>query len=255
MAAAGALDALPNIIHEAAKSTLGILALAIITIALLGYGFFRKGSERVKMSMFVLMFFGAVVLAASILRALPPSATKPLDAQIPSTAEPSTEARLPPSRTKAPSVPSTQSIQPPSRTGGADAKATIPADHRTESPAQSRNSVAATEVKVPAPPPSKIPATPSATGAAIVPNGAGLDSKAAGPKTLRHTTGTVKWFNSPKGYGFITDASGQDVFVHFSEITEPGYRSLDDGAEVEFDVLLGPKGAQAHNVRLLHTKK
>lgn len=72
------------------------------------------------------------------------------------------------------------------------------------------------------------------------------------PVFLRHTTGTVKWFSSAKGYGFISDASGRDVFVHFSEISEPGYRSLEEGGVVEFDVLMGPKGAQAHNVKVRH---
>ena len=65
------------------------------------------------------------------------------------------------------------------------------------------------------------------------------------------TVGTVKWFNADKGYGFIAPESGEDVFVHFSAIQATGYRSLDDGQVVEFDVVQGPKGAQAANVRLL----
>jgi CspA family cold shock protein len=65
------------------------------------------------------------------------------------------------------------------------------------------------------------------------------------------TVGTVKWFNADKGYGFITPESGEDVFVHFSVIQSTGYRSLDEGQVVEFDVTQGPKGAQAANVRLL----
>jgi CspA family cold shock protein len=65
------------------------------------------------------------------------------------------------------------------------------------------------------------------------------------------TVGTVKWFNADKGYGFIAPESGEDVFVHFSAIQSAGYRSLDEGQVVEFDVTPGPKGAQAANVRLL----
>jgi len=60
--------------------------------------------------------------------------------------------------------------------------------------------------------------------------------------------GTVKWFNSAKGYGFIQRESGEDVFVHFSAIQAGGYRSLDEGARVEFEVTNGPKGLQASNV-------
>ncbi len=62
-------------------------------------------------------------------------------------------------------------------------------------------------------------------------------------------TGTVKWFNADKGYGFIQQEDGGDVFVHFSAIQKPGYRSLDEGEAVEFDVQTGPKGLQAANVR------
>jgi cold shock protein len=60
--------------------------------------------------------------------------------------------------------------------------------------------------------------------------------------------GVVKWFNSAKGYGFIQRSSGEDVFVHFSAIQMNGYRSLDQGQEVEFEVKTGPKGLQADNV-------
>jgi cold shock protein len=63
------------------------------------------------------------------------------------------------------------------------------------------------------------------------------------------TVGTVKWFNADKGYGFISPESGEDVFVHFSAIQTAGYRSLDEGQAVEFDVTAGPKGPQATNVR------
>ncbi len=62
-------------------------------------------------------------------------------------------------------------------------------------------------------------------------------------------TGTVKWFNPDKGFGFISQTSGDDVFVHFSAIQTSGYRSLDEGQQVEFDVQQGPKGLQAANVK------
>ena len=62
-------------------------------------------------------------------------------------------------------------------------------------------------------------------------------------------TGTVKWFNPEKGFGFITQEEGPDVFVHFSAIQTSGYRSLNEGQAVEFDVAQGPKGPQAANVR------
>jgi len=60
--------------------------------------------------------------------------------------------------------------------------------------------------------------------------------------------GTVKWFNAAKGYGFIQRENGEDVFVHFSAIRSEGYRSLDEGAAVEFEVTQGPKGLQAADV-------
>jgi CspA family cold shock protein len=60
--------------------------------------------------------------------------------------------------------------------------------------------------------------------------------------------GTVKWFNAAKGYGFIQRSTGDDVFVHFSAIQSSGYRSLDEGSQVEFEVKQGPKGLQAENV-------
>ncbi len=64
------------------------------------------------------------------------------------------------------------------------------------------------------------------------------------------TTGTVKWFNDAKGFGFITTEGGEDVFVHFSAIQGNGFRSLTEGAAVEFEVVKGPKGLQASNVTL-----
>jgi CspA family cold shock protein len=60
--------------------------------------------------------------------------------------------------------------------------------------------------------------------------------------------GVVKWFNAAKGYGFIQRSSGEDVFVHFSAIEMSGYRTLEEGSEVEFEVKRGPKGLQAENV-------
>ena len=61
-------------------------------------------------------------------------------------------------------------------------------------------------------------------------------------------TGTVKWFNAEKGYGFITSNDGTDVFVHFSAIQGEGYKTLEEGQEVEFEVVQGAKGPQAANV-------
>jgi CspA family cold shock protein len=63
--------------------------------------------------------------------------------------------------------------------------------------------------------------------------------------------GTVKWFNSSKGYGFINREEGEDVFVHFNAIIGDGYKSLDEGDEVQFEVTEGPKGLQASNVSKL----
>ena len=60
--------------------------------------------------------------------------------------------------------------------------------------------------------------------------------------------GVVKWFNSQKGYGFITQDDGQDVFVHYSAIQGDGFKTLDQGQRVTFDVTEGPKGLQASNV-------
>ena len=64
-------------------------------------------------------------------------------------------------------------------------------------------------------------------------------------------TGTVKWFNPEKGFGFITQADGPDVFVHFSAIEGEGYRNLEEGQTVEFEVTQGQKGPQAANVRVV----
>ena len=63
-------------------------------------------------------------------------------------------------------------------------------------------------------------------------------------------TGTVKWFNAAKGFGFISRPGGDDVFVHFNAITATGYKSLNEGDKVQFEVEKGPKGLQATNVSL-----
>ena len=64
--------------------------------------------------------------------------------------------------------------------------------------------------------------------------------------------GTVKWFNNQKGYGFISDEQGNDVFVHFSGLNMEGFKSLEEGASVEFDISEGAKGPQAVNVTVLN---
>ena len=64
-------------------------------------------------------------------------------------------------------------------------------------------------------------------------------------------TGTVKWFNAKKGFGFISSDEGNDVFVHFSALNMEGFKSLDEGQEVEFEVVQGAKGPQATNVTKL----
>lgn len=63
-------------------------------------------------------------------------------------------------------------------------------------------------------------------------------------------TGTVKWFNATKGYGFITRDAGGDIFVHYSAINSEGYRSLEEGQRVQFEVVEGKKGLQAQGVTL-----
>jgi len=63
--------------------------------------------------------------------------------------------------------------------------------------------------------------------------------------------GTVKWFNAEKGYGFISQASGDDLFVHYSEIQANGYRTLEEGATVEFIITEGRKGKQASSVTIV----
>jgi len=63
--------------------------------------------------------------------------------------------------------------------------------------------------------------------------------------------GTVKWFNPDKGFGFITQEDGDDVFVHYSAIKDEGFKTLDEGAQVEFEVVAGNKGPAASNVTIL----
>ncbi|AUB89422.1 cold-shock protein [Vibrio anguillarum] len=65
------------------------------------------------------------------------------------------------------------------------------------------------------------------------------------------TTGTVKWFNETKGFGFIPQENGPDVFAHFSQIKGDGFRTLAEGQKVEFEVAQGQKGPQAENIRLV----
>ena len=68
---------------------------------------------------------------------------------------------------------------------------------------------------------------------------------------VKMAQGTVKWFNGDKGYSFIAAEGGPDVFVHFSAITGSGYRSLEEGQKVEFDITQGQKGPQAENVKVV----
>ena len=70
---------------------------------------------------------------------------------------------------------------------------------------------------------------------------------------MARITGTVKWFNNTKGYGFISQDSDADVFVHYSAIREKGYKTLREGEPVEFDVKMGLRGPQAENVVRLET--
>src|SRR3954447_14440111 len=87
-----------------------------------------------------------------------------------------------------------------------------------------------------------------ATGSSLSrPSGAGCS--VSQEREVQVATGVVKWFNSEKGYGFISQDGGPDVFVHFSAIQETGFRNLEENEKVEFDVSQGPKGLQAANVR------
>jgi CspA family cold shock protein len=68
---------------------------------------------------------------------------------------------------------------------------------------------------------------------------------------VTNMTGTVKWFNAEKGFGFITTDSGEDYFAHFSQIQKDGFKSLEEGEAVSFDVVEGQKGPQAANIETL----
>ena len=85
---------------------------------------------------------------------------------------------------------------------------------------------------------------------------AGGDGRAIGASALREkesalATGTVKFFNAEKGYGFISRDGAKDVFVHYSNITGSGYKTLEEGQKVEFDIAPGRKGDEAQNVRAI----
>jgi CspA family cold shock protein len=69
-----------------------------------------------------------------------------------------------------------------------------------------------------------------------------------GRESMSRLNGTVKWFNNTKGYGFISQNTGADVFVHYSAIHDKGFKTLREGERVEFDVKMGPRGPQAENV-------
>jgi CspA family cold shock protein len=75
-----------------------------------------------------------------------------------------------------------------------------------------------------------------------------MDRSRSGQERAVRRTGRVKWFNNTKGYGFIQQDNGEDVFVHYSAIQEQGFKSLDEGQAVEFEVTQGPKGPQADKV-------
>jgi CspA family cold shock protein len=70
---------------------------------------------------------------------------------------------------------------------------------------------------------------------------------------MARTQGTVKWFNAEKGFGFISQEGGEDLFVHYSEIQSAGYRTLEEGAKVEFEITDGKKGKQASAVTLVNS--
>ena len=70
-------------------------------------------------------------------------------------------------------------------------------------------------------------------------------------EVISKSKGTVKWFNNQKGYGFITAEDGKDVFVHFSGLNKEGFKTLEEGAAVEFDITDGAKGPQAVNVEVV----
>lgn len=79
-------------------------------------------------------------------------------------------------------------------------------------------------------------------------SGGCFPDKAYGRRVREVSKGKVKWFDNKKGYGFITPEDGKDVFVHHTAIQGEGYKTLEEGQEVEFDIVQGPKGEQAANV-------
>jgi CspA family cold shock protein len=83
------------------------------------------------------------------------------------------------------------------------------------------------------------------------PDATGCGGPVGSGKECSVAQGTVKWFNNEKGYGFIAVDGGQDVFVHYSAIQSDGYRSLEEGQRVEFEVAEGPKGPQADAVQVV----
>jgi CspA family cold shock protein len=97
-------------------------------------------------------------------------------------------------------------------------------------------------------------ASPGASG---LPSESGTQTTGGSPATTNgrqkavKTRGTVKWFNAEKGYGFIQVEGGPDVFVHYSDIQTNGYKTLNDGQAVEFEITQGPNGPQAKNVRII----
>ena len=99
----------------------------------------------------------------------------------------------------------------------------------------------------PAPAPSRRLIEPPSGGRPLLPFAARGAQDCRGEKDV--PSGTVKWFNSEKGYGFIAQSDGEDVFVHHTAIQMNGYRSLEEGQAVEFDLKEGPKGLQAVDVK------
>ena len=97
------------------------------------------------------------------------------------------------------------------------------------------------------PPGTEAPATPA--GRAVTFGTAQARALGPGFKEQAVATGTVKWFNEAKGFGFISQENGEDVFIHFSAIQGTGFKTLAEGERLEFDVTRGPKGLQAANAR------